>query len=157
MEKVTTTVNHAILLDARKASRKKNRINFLNKMAKNKAAVVGGIIILLYFIMFLIGPIIAPYDPFDVQLEQKLQEPSLAHLMGTDDKGRDIFSRILYGARLSIGVGFSAVLFGGTIGTLLGLIAGYYGKWIDSIISRILDIMLAFPGILLALVPLSVH
>lgn len=105
--------------------------------------------------MFLIGPILAPYDPYDVQLDQKLQGPSLDHLMGTDDKGRDILSRILYGSRLSIGVGISAVLFGGSIGTFLGLIAGYYGKWVDSIISRILDIMLAFPGILLALAIVS--
>ena len=155
MEKVTTTMDQSMLVDARKASRKKNRINFANKIKRNKAAVAGGIIIILYLIMFLIGPFIAPYDPYDVQLDQKLQAPSLEHLMGTDDKGRDIFSRILFGARLSIGVGFSAVLFGGTIGTLLGLVAGYYGRWIDSIISRILDIMLAFPGILLALAIVS--
>ncbi|MGG2056110.1 ABC transporter permease [Lysinibacillus pakistanensis] len=155
MNKVTTTIDHSVLVNARKASRKKNLVSFLNKIKKNKAAVAGGIIILLYILMFLIGPIIAPYDPFDVQLDQKLQGPSLDHLMGTDDKGRDILSRILYGSRLSIGVGISAVLFGGTIGTLLGLISGYYGKWVDSIISRILDIMLAFPGILLALAIVS--
>lgn len=128
---------------------------FPKQNKKNKAAVAGGIIILLYILMFLIGPILAPYDPYDVQLDQKLQGPSLDHLMGTDDKGRDILSRILYGSRLSIGVGISAVLFGGSIGTFLGLIAGYYGKWVDSIISRILDIMLAFPGILLALAIVS--
>lgn len=118
MNKVTTTIDHSVLVNARKASRKKNLVSFLNKIKKNKAAVAGGIIILLYILMFLIGPILAPpYDPYDVQLDQKLQGPSFDHLMGTDDKGRDILSRILYGSRLSIGVGISAVLFGGTIGT----------------------------------------
>ena len=150
-----THVDSSILIDARRASRKKSMTEFFNKIKKNKAAMVGAIIIFLYMLMMIIAPLIAPYDPYDVQLDQKLQSPSWQHIMGTDDKGRDIFSRILYGSRLSIGVGFSAVIFGSVIGITLGLLAGYYGKWVDSIISRILDVMLAFPGILLALAIVS--
>lgn len=97
----------------------------------------------------------APYDPYEIDLANKLQSPSMDHLMGTDDKGRDILSRILSGAYLTMGVGIFAVVFGGSVGIILGLVAGYYGGIIDSIISRIIDVMLAFPGILLALAIVS--
>lgn len=108
---------------------------------------------LRYYITF--GTVVAPYDPYEIDLANKLQSPSMDHLMGTDDKGRDILSRILSGAYLTMGVGIFAVVFGGSVGIILGLVAGYYGGIIDSIISRIIDVMLAFPGILLALAIVS--
>ncbi|UOY93311.1 ABC transporter permease [Ectobacillus sp. JY-23] len=135
-----------------KSSRLKD---FISIFIANKAAMAGAIIILFYILIALLAPILAPYDPYEIRLNQKLLPPSMEHWMGTDDKGRDILSRVLYGSRLSMGVGFSAVTFGATFGIMFGLIAGYYGKWIDSIIMRIMDIMLAFPGILLALAIIS--
>lgn len=150
-----TTSQPFDLIEVRRNSRKERWTSFRNAILQNKAALVGAIIIALYMLMMLIAPLIAPYDPFEISLEDKLTPPSTEHLMGTDDKGRDIFSRILYGSRLSMGVGFTSVLFGAFFGIVLGLLAGYYGKWIDTIISRILDVMLAFPGILLALAIIS--
>ncbi|WP_342599979.1 ABC transporter permease subunit [Psychrobacillus sp. FSL H8-0483] len=143
------------LILARKKLRREKWKTFFSSIGKNKAAVVGGVIILLYISLTFLAPILAPYDPYEINLQDKLQSPSLAHWMGTDDKGRDILSRILYGSRLSLGVGFSSVTFGAFFGIVLGLIAGYYGKWVDTIISRCLDVMLAFPGILLALAIIS--
>lgn len=129
--------------------------NFFSQFFRNKAAVVGGIIIAFYIFIAAFAPLLAPFDPYEIKLENKLQSPSLEHWMGTDDKGRDILSRILYGSRLSMGVGFAAVAFGAFFGILFGLIAGYYGKWVDSVIMRCMDVLLAFPGILLALAIIS--
>jgi len=143
------------LVSIRRKLRKEKRQLFFRTIGQNKAAVVGGFIILFYILMTILAPVLAPFDPFEIELEDKLQGPSAEHWMGTDDKGRDILSRILYGSRLSLAVGFSSVLFGAFFGILLGLIAGYYGKWVDTIISRSLDVMLAFPGILLALAIIS--
>jgi peptide/nickel transport system permease protein len=128
---------------------------FWDTFSKNKAAVVGGGIILFFIMIALFAPLLAVYDPYDIQLDNKLQPPSADHWMGTDDKGRDILARILYGSRLSMGVGFAAVGFGAFFGIIMGLIAGFYGGWMDTVISRILDVMLAFPGILLALAIIS--
>ncbi|MDQ0198739.1 ABC transporter permease [Neobacillus ginsengisoli] len=127
----------------------------LSVLMDNKAAMAGAFIIIFYLFVALFAPLLAPYDPYAVELTNKLLPPSLVHWMGTDDKGRDILSRIIFGTRLSIGVGFAAVLFGAIFGIIFGLIAGFYGKWVDSIIMRIMDIMLAFPGILLALAIIS--
>ncbi len=152
--KVTVSPN-VELAKARRHTRRERWHSFRSVMTQNKAAMAGAIIIGAYFFMMLIAPLVAPYDPFEISLENKLTPPSLDHWMGTDDKGRDILSRILYGSRLSIGVGVASVLFGAFFGILLGLIAGYYGKWVDTIVSRVLDVMLAFPGILLALAIIS--
>jgi peptide/nickel transport system permease protein len=129
--------------------------DFLSIFLQNKAALGGGIIILFYIFIAIFAPLLAPYDPFEINLEEKLIPPSSDHWMGTDDNGRDILSRILYGSRLSMGIGFAAVVFGAFFGITFGLVAGYYGKWIDSIIMRIMDVLLAFPGILLALAIIS--
>ncbi|WP_209121781.1 ABC transporter permease [Alkalihalobacillus sp. BA299] len=125
--------------------------DFLSTLLINKAALVGAIIIVFYIFIALFAPLLAPYSPYEINLENKLMPPSIDHWMGTDDKGRDILSRVLYGSRLSMGVGFAAVLFGAFFGIIFGLVAGYYGKWVDSFIMRMMDVMLAFPGILLAL------
>ncbi|MEG7845170.1 nickel transporter permease [Bacillus mobilis] len=121
------------------------------KLKKNKMAFIGGIIVLFYILIAIFAPLLTPYNPFDIQLVNKLQPPSMEHWMGTDDKGRDILSRLLHGTRLSLLVGFSSVFIGALFGIILGIISGYYGGWFDTVIMRIIDIMLAFPGILLAL------
>lgn len=151
----STEVDVGALIIARKKVRREKWKSFFWTIGQNKAAMVGGVIIFLYISLTFLAPILAPYDPYEINLQDKLQSPSLSHWMGTDDKGRDILSRILYGSRLSLGVGFSSVFFGAFFGIILGLIAGYYGKWLDTIISRCLDVMLAFPGILLALAIIS--
>lgn len=129
--------------------------DIIYKLFKNKAAVAGGIIILFYLAVAAFAPWLAPYDPYEINLDNRMHSPSQDHWMGTDDKGRDILSRIIYGSRLSMGVGFASVLFGAVFGIVLGLVAGYYGRWVDSIVMRIIDVMLAFPGILLALAIIS--
>ncbi|MFJ5716251.1 nickel transporter permease [Neobacillus sp. NPDC093127] len=123
---------------------------------KNKLAVIGLGIVIFFIIIAIIAPWIAPYSFKDQVLADRMQAPSSKHWFGTDDFGRDIFSRVLYGAKISLTVGFFSVLGSVVIGTLLGIVAGYYGRWVDTIISRIFDIMLAFPSILLAIAVVSV-
>lgn len=123
---------------------------------KNKLAVIGLGIVIFFIIIAAIAPWLAPYSYKAQVLTERMQAPSSKHWFGTDDFGRDIFSRVLYGARISLWVGFFSVLGSVVIGTLLGIVAGYYGRWADTIISRIFDIMLAFPSILLAIAVVSV-
>lgn len=106
----------------------------------------------------LLAPIIDPYNPkLDSNLDNSRQPPSAEHIMGTDRLGRDIFRRIVHGARLSLSVGFVAVMSAGIAGTLLGLISGYFGGWTDMIIMRVMDIMMAFPSMLLAIAIVAVR
>lgn len=128
---------------------------FYLKLRRNKLAMVGGYVILFYILVAIFAPLLAPYDPYKIELVNKLQPPSAEHWMGTDDKGRDLLSRLIVGTRLSLAVGFVAVFIGAFFGIVLGLFAGYYGKWVDTIIMRIIDVLLAFPGILLALAIVS--
>ena len=123
---------------------------------KSKSALVGTGIVVFFVILAVIGPLLAPYEMNGQSLADRLQPPSAEHWFGTDDLGRDIFSRILYGARISLTVGFTAVILSAVMGSFLGIIAGYYGRWVDTIISRIFDIMLAFPSILLAIAVVSI-
>ncbi|KLU61984.1 glutathione transport system permease protein GsiD [Peptococcaceae bacterium CEB3] len=125
------------------------------KLWRRRTASIGGAIILFYILVALLAPWISPQDPLRIHLAHEFQGPSFSHLLGTDDKGRDILSRIIYGSRLSLSVGFAAVFIGAVVGVPLGLVAGYYGKWVDAVIMRIVDILLAFPGILLALAIVS--
>ncbi|WP_416147857.1 ABC transporter permease [Salipaludibacillus sp. HK11] len=121
------------------------------QLKKNKLAVIGFFIIAFFIIVALIAPLLTPYAFNTINADVRLQSPSLAHWFGTDDLGRDIFTRIVYGARISLMVGFFAVTGALIFGTLLGIISGFFGRWVDMLISRIFDIMLAFPSILLAI------
>lgn len=123
---------------------------------KNKVALVGAGIVLFFILIAILAPVIAPYGYNDQVLANKNQPPSGAHWFGTDDFGRDILSRIIYGSRISLWVGFVSVLGSIIVGCFLGIIAGYYGRWIDTIISRVFDILLAFPSILLAIAVVAV-
>ncbi|NPC91916.1 ABC transporter permease [Bacillus sp. WMMC1349] len=123
----------------------------VKRFFEHHLAAAGAILVALFVLLAIFAPVLAPYGLNDQSLADRLAGPSTEHLFGTDDFGRDIFSRVLYGARLSLWVGFFSCLGSAVAGTLLGLIAGFYGKWVDGLISRIFDIMLAFPSILLAI------
>jgi peptide/nickel transport system permease protein len=104
----------------------------------------------------LLAPLVAPAPPAHQDLERRLEGPSLAHPFGVDELGRDILSRLLYGARVSMAVGLAVVLLAGAVGTLLGLVAGYAGGRVDNLVMRVVDVVLAFPGILLAIALVAV-
>lgn len=118
----------------------------------NRLAVLGGAIVLLWVLLALAANFIAPYDPISyLDVLNRLAPPSHAHLMGTDADGRDLFSRVLFGGRYSLGIGIVVVVVGVALGTALGTIAGFFGGVIDEVIMRITDIVLAFPIIILAM------
>lgn len=123
---------------------------------KSKVAVVGMIIVLFFVFLALFGPLLAKEGINDQVMADRLQPPSAEYWLGTDDFGRDILSRIIHGARISLWVGFSSVIGSVIVGSILGIVAGYYGRWVDTIISRFFDIMLAFPSILLAIAIVAV-
>lgn len=120
-------------------------------LIQNKAAVVGMMIIGLLILIAIFGDFIAPYDPNYADLSINKQPPSAAHWFGTDEQGRDIFSRVIAGTRISLSVGFIAVALALTIGTVLGAIAAYRGGKVDTMIMRCMDIMMSIPDILLAI------
>jgi glutathione transport system permease protein len=125
---------------------------FWRKFRKQHVAVGALVFVLLLVLIAVFAPLISPYDAENYFDYDRLnQGPSWMHWMGVDPLGRDIFSRILWGARLSLAAGFLSVALGGLIGAGLGLLAGYYGGWWDRIVMRISDVLFAFPGILLAL------
>lgn len=122
-----------------------------NQLRKNKFAMIGFIIIIFFVLFGLLAPFFTPFAYDEQMLVDRLTKPSTVYWFGTDDVGRDIFTRIAYGARISIMVGFFAVSGALIFGTILGIVAGFFGRWVDMLISRIFDIMLAFPSILLAI------
>lgn len=124
---------------------------FWRKFKKQRLALAAGIFLCVLIVLAILGPAIAPYDIAEPDYDHVLEGPSMKHWAGTDAFGRDIFSRIIEGTKISLSVGFLSVFLGAAGGTILGLISGYYGKWLDSIIMRFCDILFAFPGILLAI------
>jgi len=130
----------------------------LEKLFRNKTGVAGLIIITIFVLCALFAPLIAPHDPLENALYEQLIPPvwdeggSSKNLLGTDDLGRDILSRLIYGARVSLMVGLVSVGIAVLFGTFFGAIAGFFGGWLDNVIMRFMDIILAFPGILLAIV-----
>jgi peptide/nickel transport system permease protein len=118
-------------------------------MFGRKIVLFGAILIFVFIFLSAFGPWVAPYDPYAQNLSKVLQQPSSANLLGTDAFGRDTFSRLIYGARISLMVGVVAVTIAGVIGIFLGLLAGYYGGWIDTVIMRIMDTLMALPPIVL--------
>ena len=124
---------------------------FWQRFLKNKMALAGSIIVVAFFAVSLLAPWIAPYDPGAIDLKLVLMPPSAAYLLGTDQLGRDVLSRMIWGAKISLKVGFAATGLAIFIGTILGAIAGYYGRWIDAVIMRFVDIMLCFPTFFLIL------
>ncbi len=126
------------------------------RLWRKPGAVLGAALVAAFTALALFAPVVAPYSPMEMDFRAVQQPPSLAHPFGTDDLGRDVFSRVAYGARISLQVGLIAVGIAAVIGTAMGLIAALAGGWLDGVIMRSVDVMLAFPGILLALAVVAV-
>jgi peptide/nickel transport system permease protein len=128
---------------------------YWSRFRRNRLALAGAITIAGLALLALLAPFAATHDPLQQEILQRLEPPSMTHWMGTDDLGRDVFSRIVYGARVSLAVGVLAVSLSIFIGTFLGLIAGYYGRWVDAALMRIIDVLLCFPAIFLILMVIA--
>ncbi|MBI2761040.1 MAG: ABC transporter permease [Chloroflexi bacterium] len=127
-------------------------------LAAARAKPLGAISLVIIVVLVLtaaLAPLLAPYGPYELGADI-FQKPSAFHLMGTDEIGRDVFSRIIYGARISLLVGLLAVGMGTVVGSLVGLVSGYCGGWVDTVLQRFVDIIMAFPGLVLALVVISI-
>ena len=126
-------------------------MGFWRRFFRDRMAIAGLAVVLAFFALSVLSPVIAQYDPGRIDVDNILSPPSSTHLLGTDDLGRDVFSRMVYGAGISLKVGFVAVGIAVFIGIILGAISGYYGGLIDVIIMRLVDIMLCFPSFFLIL------
>ena len=126
------------------------------RFRKNRLALVSAVIIIFLIIISLSAPLIAPYDPADIDITNVLSPPSGAHPLGTDDLGRDLLSRMIWGSRISLSVGFAAIGISIITGIIVGAIAGYYGGWIDTVLMRFVDIMLTFPTLFLILAVVAI-
>ena len=140
----------------REVKTRSRREDFLRAFFSNRLAIFGTAVMAVFVLMAVFAPLLAPYDPLDQNLPQKFDGPSLAHPFGQDELGRDILSRVIYGARISLTAGLAAVAIATAAGTLIGLVAGFFGRWPDSVLMRLMDVILAFPSILLAIVVVSV-
>ncbi|MEZ4868669.1 MAG: ABC transporter permease [Caldilineaceae bacterium] len=131
------------------------RFAVLQRLLRSKSAILGLAILAVLILVALLEPYLVPFDPLQIDSAQALQQPGLPYLFGTDQFGRDVFSRVLAGAYLSLSIGLISVSIAALFGVVIGLLSGYYGGWVDTLLMRIIDIMLAFPGILLALAIVS--
>lgn len=126
------------------------------RLVKSRGATSGGVIFGLFVFMALAAPLLTPYDPIRLNVVESLEPPSARHWLGTDQFGRDVLARVIYGARVSMAMGVVAVTISVVLGLALGLVSGYYRGTVDLLVMRLVDVMLAFPGILLALVIIAV-
>ncbi len=145
----TSKTNTKVKLRRRK--RIKRKINFVKQIFKPAGAKFGGILLLVIILACVFAPFITPYSPYEMDIKEICSPPSLKHICGTDELGRDLFSRILYGGRFSMLIGVGAAGFAAICGIILGCIAGYLGGKIDNLIMRFCDIWMSIPGLLLSL------
>ena len=127
----------------------------LRALLHHRSAVVGLSVLLIIVVCTIFASLIAPFDPYEQSFSLRFQPPSREHLMGGDQLGRDVLTRVLYGGRISLRVGLISVAIGSITGTIVGLLGGYLGGWTDILLMRFIDTLLAFPGILLALVVIA--
>lgn len=126
--------------------------DFFQLITQSKSVLIGGAFVLVVVICAIFAPVISTHDPYEMNMSERLLTPMEdGHILGTDQYGRDLFSRIIYGARVSLEVGLVSVVLAMVIGVTLGLVSGYYGGWVDTLIMRIVDIFLSFPVLLLAI------
>ena len=129
----------------------------LGLLLRNPTAAIAAVVLLLIVVLAVFDDTLAPEGANEVSIADRLQSPSWAHPFGTDDLGRDILSRVILGASVSLRVGFLAVGFALVVGSLIGLLAGFYGKWVDDVLMRFMDVLFAFPAVLLAIAVLAVR
>jgi peptide/nickel transport system permease protein len=140
------STNKAASLPQIKTEPKRNNLfNAIRRYSSNRLAVVGGIIIISFFLITIFAPVIAPYEPEQQNVLDRLKPPSAQYWMGTDSTGRDVFSRTVFACRVSIPIGFLAMAISMTVGILFGLVAGFYGGVLDNVLMRITDLVLSFP------------
>jgi ABC-type dipeptide/oligopeptide/nickel transport system permease subunit len=154
MNDTKSAVRGAALLeatDSKRGERGSPTAYTIGRLKRSKSAVVGGLLLFAIGLSAILAPMISPYDPIKSNQRSPLEAPGLTHVMGTDRFGRDILSRVVWGGRLSLSVGIVSVGIAACSGVLLGLLAGYYGRRTDTVIMRFVDLLLAFPSILLAL------
>lgn len=130
----------------------------MKRLFKSYQFIIGFAIVLAFVLVALFAPVLATHDPLEINMRARFVPPfeTSEHLLGTDNLGRDTFSRLVFGARISLTIGFVATVTGGLLGVLIGLLSGYYGGIVDTIIMRVTDVFLAFPGMLLALVIVAI-
>lgn len=143
-----------VRLDQGARSNRRHRV--WREFARNRFALAGAVFLVLIVAAGLLAPVITTYDPNDQDLLARLESPSSEHWLGTDELGRDVFTRLVYGARISLFIGLIGTAGGVLFGTVLGLISGFFGGWTDTLSMRLVDIMYAFPGILLAILIVAV-
>lgn len=129
--------------------KKSQFVETMKRLADNKGAVVGGVIFLIVLLLAIFAPLVAPYHYNELHVVDRCLGPCAKYLLGTDQLGRDILSRVLYGARYSLLIGIGSVIFSAVFGVLFGAIAGYFGGWLDNLIMRICDIIQSIPGMIL--------
>ena len=142
----------ATLLEGPSVRQTTFRQDVWRRFRRNRLAVAGALVVLLLVACALLARILAPYDPLLVQLEKQFSPPSAAHPFGTDVYGRDIFSRVLFGARISLLIGLIPSAISMLIGTVVGVLGGFQGGWLDTLLMRLSDVVMAFPSIILAMV-----
>ena len=128
----------------------------LRRLFARRQAQFGGAIVLILVLAAIFAPVIAPYDPFQLRVGPLKEPPTRAFPFGTDDLGRDLLSRMIYGSRITLQIGTISVVLAVVLGVLVGVVAGFYGGWVDGVLMRFTDIMLSFPGLMLALAIVSV-
>jgi len=131
-------------------------LNVLRRVARHRSGLVGGVLVLFFVLVGLLAPWLAPHDPIRGDLSRAREDPSREHWLGTDELGRDVLSRIIWGARLTLRVGLIAVAIGLFVGVPLGLFSGYVGGTFDLLAQRLVDVLLAFPGVLLAIMIVAI-
>lgn len=142
--------------DEKSVPPKRSRRGVLARFLRHKAGVVGATIIIVFLIVAILAPVLAPYNPNDVDMYRVCDKPSAEHWLGTDSLGRDILSRIIYGSRTSLLLGLTVVIIALIIGGSIGVISGYTGGTLDYVLGRIADIMMTFPSILIALAVVTI-
>ncbi len=131
-------------------------VDILRRLFARRQAQLGGAIVLILVLAAIFAPVISPYDPYELRVGPLKEPPTRAHPFGTDDLGRDLFSRMVYGSRITLQIGTISVVLAVVLGVLVGIVAGFYGGWVDGVLMRFTDIMLSFPGLILALAIVSV-
>ena len=145
-----TTYSKQELANLSKQFKKEQRQLFWLKIKSNKGLIIGGFIFLVLSFLAIFGPMFLQTDPFEMKVVDRLLQPSGAHWFGTDEFGRDLFTRIIYGARVSLMIGLFVTVISSCLGLIIGLYASYY-RWLDHVLMRICDGLIAIPGILLAI------